>query len=204
MVYWISRIFSVFQHSPPNVHTCSIRSLNLFNEYENHVCKRIAKKLCKPVEVTNGAVGYFDGVSTLYYCGCGFVLNLSKEHSLYIFFGGGHGSNTKAELLSLYGLPFIASLIFIGVSDIGIYLDSKIIMDWQNGLTNLQLLSLNHWIHKIQLLKQTFVSNTFSHISRCFKASADSLSKATLSHMFGSEVYRNIWKERRLLKSFFI
>ena len=124
-----------------------------------------------PADVTNGVVGYFDGASKLDNCGCGFVLNLSKEHSLHIRFGGGLGTNTKVELLSLYGLLLIASLL--GVLDIGIYGDSKIIIESHIGLSKLQVISLNHWIQKIQLLIKTFVNITFSHISRCFNVSAD-------------------------------
>ena len=104
-----------------------MRILNLFKEYENLVYKRITKRLFKPAKVSNGAIGFFDDAFKLYNCGCGFVLNLSKYHFLYFNFGGGPGTNTKAELLSLYGLLLIASLI--GVSDIGIDGDSKIIID---------------------------------------------------------------------------
>ena len=112
-----------------------MRILNLFKEYENLVYKRITKKLFKPTEVSNGAIGFFDGASKLYNCGCGFVLNLSKDHFLYFSFGGGPGTNTKVELLGLYGLVNIASLI--GVSDINIYGDSNIIIDWKNGISKL-------------------------------------------------------------------
>ena len=129
---WISRNSSVFLDIRPNDHICNMRILNLFKEYENLVYKRITKKLFKPTEVSNGAIGFFDGASKLYNYGCGFVLNLSKDHFLYFSFGGGLGTNTKVELLSLYGLLLIASLL--GVLDIGIYGDSKIIIDWQNGL----------------------------------------------------------------------
>ena len=152
-----------------------MRSLNLFKEYENLVYKRITKKLFKPTEVSNGAIGFFDGASKLYNCGCGFVLNLRKDHLLYFSFGGGLGTNTKDELLSLFGLLLIDSLI--EVSDISIYGDSKIIIDWQNGISKLQVLSLSHWSHKIQLIKNYFASITFSNISRYFNATTDSLSK---------------------------
>ena len=104
-----------------------MRSLNVFKEYDNLVYKRITKKLFKLAEVSNGEVGFFDGASKLYNCGCGFVLNLSKDHFLYFSFDGGLGTNTKVELLSLYGLLLIVSLI--GVFDISIYGDSKIIID---------------------------------------------------------------------------
>ena len=97
-----------------------------------------------PAEVSKGAVGFFDGASNHDFCGCGIVLVLSKDHFLHICLGGGLGSNTKDELLSLYGIMFIAS--HLGVLDISIFGDSKIIIDWQNDLSNLRVISLKQWI----------------------------------------------------------
>ena len=68
-------------------------------------------------------VGYFDGASNHDICGCGIVLFLSKEHFLQIRLGGSLGSNTKDELLSLYGLLLIAS--HLGVSEISILVIQK-------------------------------------------------------------------------------
>ena len=198
---WISRNSSIFLDNRPNFHICSMRSLNLFKEYENLVYKRITKNLFKPAEVPNWAIGFFDGASKLYNCGCGFVLNLSKYHFLYFGFGGGPRTNTKAKLLSLYGLLFIASLI--GVSDIGIYGDSKIIIDWHNGISKLQVLSLSHWSNKIQLIKKSFASITFNHISRCFNATTDSLSKEALSYLFGFASIHEYMEGKKTFEGFF-
>ena len=178
-----------------------MRSLNLFKEYENLVYKRITKKLFKPTEVLNGAIGFFDGASKLYNCGCGFVLNLNKDRFLYFSFVGGPGKNTKFELLSLYGLLLIASLI--GVSDISIYGDSKIIIDSHNGFSKMQVLSLSHWSHKIQLIKNSFASITFSHISRCFNDTTYSLSKEALSYLFGFASIQEYTEGKKIFESFF-
>ena len=134
-------------------------------------------------------------------CGCGFVLNLSKDHFLYFSFGGGPGTNTKVELLGLYGLVLIASLI--GVSDISIYGDSNIIIDWKNGISKLQVLSLSHWSHKIQLIKKSFASITSSHIWRCFNATTDSLSKEALSYLFGFASIQEYMKGKKTFEGFF-
>ena len=82
-------------------------------------------------------IGFVYGTSNEEHCGCGMVIVINKDHFLYIC--GGLGSNTKAEILSLFGLLFIAS--HFGVSDISIFGDSKIIIDWLNGLSNLQVIS---------------------------------------------------------------
>ena len=76
------------------------------------------------------------------------VLVINKDHLFNLCLGGGLQSNTKDELLSLFGLLHFAPLN--GISDISIFGDSKIIMGWLNGSTNLQVLLLKHWIHKVQ------------------------------------------------------
>ena len=72
------------------------------------------------------------------------MLVISKEHFLYICMGCGLGKNTRVELLSLFGLLHFASLI--GILDINICGDSKVILDWLNGSSNLHVLLLKHWI----------------------------------------------------------
>ena len=69
------------------------------------------------------------------------VLFLNKDHFFYLSMGGGLGSNTKPELLSLLGLLLFASLI--GIIDISIFGDSKMLIEWLNDLSNIQVLLLN-------------------------------------------------------------
>ena len=74
----------------------------------------------------------FYGALNQEHCGCGMVIVIEKDRFLYIF--GRLGPNTKAKLLSLYALLISAS--HIGVTDINIYGDSKIIIDWLNCFAN--------------------------------------------------------------------
>ena len=47
------------------------------------------------------------------HCGCGIVVIINKDHFIYIYLGGGLGTNTKAELLSLYGFCLqLLTLVF--------------------------------------------------------------------------------------------
>ena len=75
------------------------------------------------------------------------VLVINKDHVFKLCMGGGLGSNTKYELLSLFGLLQLTSII--GISDINIDGDSKFIIDWLNGSTILQVLLLNQRIQEI-------------------------------------------------------
>ena len=87
-------------------------------------------------------IGFFYGALNQEHCGCGMVIVINKDHFLYIYLGGGMGLNTKSKLLILYGLLLIAS--YIGVTYINIFGDSKIIIDWLNGFTNMQMILLKH------------------------------------------------------------
>ena len=100
-----------------------------------------------------------------------------------ISMGGGQGSNTKDELMSLYGLLQFSA--FIDISNISIFGDSKVLIEWMNGLFNLQVLSLNQWCQKVQDLRRSFKQITFMHISTIFNSRADALSKSVISLKFG-------------------
>ena len=107
---------------------------------------------------------------------------INKDHFLYIC--GGLGSNTKDELLSTYVLLLIAS--HIGVTNINIYGDSNIIIDWLNCFTNVQVIFLKHSIQKIQDIRRSFMEISFRHLSRCYIDIRNTLSKESLPLKFGS------------------
>ena len=62
-------------------------------------------------------------------CGSGMVLMLNKDHIFNLWMGGGKGSNTRVELMGLWGvlkfdaLNGIVSLTFFG--------NSKVIIEWE-------------------------------------------------------------------------
>ena len=63
------------------------------------------------------------------------VLRLNKNYYFTLRLGGGIGTNTKDELLSLWGLLKFA--ILIKISYICISGGSKVIIEWINGNFNL-------------------------------------------------------------------
>ena len=92
-------------------------------------------------------MGYFDGASNNSSYGLGMVVNLNKDHYFSLSLGGGQGTNSKAELLSLYGLLQFAA--YIGISDISICGDSKALIEWMNGNFNLQVFLIKQWYQKV-------------------------------------------------------
>ena len=127
-------------------------------------------------------IGFFYGTSNEEHCGCGMVIVINKDHFLYIC--GGLGSNTKAELLSLYALLLIA--FHIGPTNINIYGDSNIIIDWLNCFTNVHVIFLKHSIQKIQDIRRSFMEISFRHISTCYNDTTNTLSKESLPLKFSS------------------
>ena len=92
-------------------------------------------------------------------------------------------SNTKVEGLSRFGLLKFTTLL--GVSDISISRDSKVLIDWMNGSSNIQLLAHKKWCRKVQDLRRTFSRISLSHISRIYNRRVDELSKSAISLKFG-------------------
>jgi len=73
-------------------------------------------------------------------------LYLSYSHVFELKLGGGCGSNTRAELIALWGLLFFASSK--GVFHLMVLGDSKIIIDWIIGRTRLKFINMG-WRQKI-------------------------------------------------------
>ena len=116
--------------------------------------------------------------------------------------GEGLVTNTRVELLSLWVLLHFASLN--GISNISIYGDSKIIIEWDKGVYGLQVLNIKQWCWRVKLLIKEFNHLSFKHISRSLNKEANRLSKKSCFFkrryfMFSRRIGRsnyNQWIER--------
>jgi hypothetical protein len=79
-------------------------------------------------------------------------------------FNCGPGTNTRAELLGVWETLILASRLHI--SDLQVFGDSRIIIDWLNYKGKLQVISLDCWKDRIRDLSKTFRSINYSHIYR--------------------------------------
>jgi ribonuclease HI len=103
----------------------------------------------------------------------------------------GQGSNTKAELLGAWTSLVLASrhtdvLLLLG--------DSKITIDWLNGLADFRVAVLNCWKDRTKDATQLFRKLTFQHIFREENSEADSLSKKALL-LPPSQICFSIWED---------
>ena len=61
------------------------------------------------MNVRGAAVGFFDEDFKEGISGCGMVLKINDFHVFNLCMGGDQGSNTKAELLDLWGILYFAN-----------------------------------------------------------------------------------------------
>ena len=83
--------------------------ISLYKEFHGVRKSKSQKLVYKPVFTPFSAVGFFDGSSKEGRCGCGMVLKLNYQYCFNLWMGGEVGSNTKDELLGLWGVLFFAS-----------------------------------------------------------------------------------------------
>ena len=106
--------------------------------------------------------GSFDGASQHSICGYGSWLLLSPYCHYKLYWNGGGGTNTKAEVLALWGLLLFASQLYM--DKIQIIGDSKVVIDHMNMKTFINLGSLVHWLERINILKSSFLFISFNHV----------------------------------------
>jgi hypothetical protein len=97
----------------------------------------------------------------------------------------------KAELLGAWTSLILAShntdvLLLLG--------DSKLTIDWLNGLADFQVAVLDCWKERTKDAAQLFRNISFKHIFREENSEADSLSKRAL-HLPSSQLCFTIWED---------
>ena len=123
--------------------------------------------------------GFFDGASNSKAAGVGYSLYLNESHHFEFALGVGYGTNTKAELISLWALLLSSQMVGIPLSHI--FGDSQVIINWAKGSTALSPPDLFHWCRETKKLMSRFSDLLFIHIYREHNQIANQLSKIALS-----------------------
>ena len=111
------------------------------------------------------------------------VLYISVNHRFHLRMGCGSGTNTMDELLALWGLLLVESMMgFPCLVDLG---DSNEIFNWINKVDDLQVLALHHWCSCTLKLKDSFLGFDCHHIYRGHNSLPDGFSKDALCLLFG-------------------
>jgi len=82
----------------------------------------------------------------------------------------------------------------LGILDLHVMGDSKIVIDWLNGIGSIQVANLDSWKDRILDLIPYFRSVTFAHVYREINMEADRLSKKALFTSQGHIAYSQ-WNE---------
>ena len=87
-------------------------------------------------------MGFFDRATTLNKEGGGAILYISPVHFFHIRMGCGLSTNTRAGLMVLWVLLYIAQAM--GLPNLSIFGDSKFFIDSFSNLARLRVLELDH------------------------------------------------------------
>ena len=123
-------------------------------------------------------MGQFDGAASARSCGVEMVIIVDRSLSYILLLGVGCGTNTKSELLALWGLLFFA--IHKNIHDLHVRGDSKVIVDWALGKHIIHSIDLERCLFQVKDIFGHFSSLTFQHVYREFNSLADELSKRAI------------------------
>ena len=137
--------------------------------------------------------GFFNGAADKNKGGAGFVLHFSSSHNIHFSMGCDRCTNTKAEMMALWGLLTVSKMM--GIPLHSIHGDSLVIISWAIGKNSLNLPHLSHWGDDIRDLLQNFPELIVKHIYREHNQIADILSKNALLLDSGYGNYKEILNE---------
>jgi ribonuclease HI len=137
------------------------------------------------------SMAFFDGASEAggTNCGAGDVIKSCSLKEYRWFLNCGEGTNTKAELMGAWAALFIAKQL--DISDIQLFGDSKVIIEWLRKKANLRAINIEGWKSKITNLVATFRIINFQHIYKDKNMEADFLSKKSLTTVSGRLFYHS-------------
>lgn len=87
----------------------------------------------RTLPLINLPADWFDGASQRGICGCGAILKLDSDTLYDLHWNGGLGTNTRTEIIVLWGLLWFAAEKKLDITNI--YRDSKAIIDGILGNT---------------------------------------------------------------------
>ena len=107
------------------------------------------------------------------------MIYINAQHYFCFSIGGGHGTNTRAELLASWAVLRISQMMGIPIQLI--YGDSLVIISWLNRSSALDVPSLMHWCKDIRHLIRMAPQVIFKHVFREHNSLADGLYKKALN-----------------------
>lgn len=103
------------------------------------------------------------------------------DHDLQykIQWGGGKGTNIRAEMMALWGMLWFTN--FLNIHTLNIFGDSQSIINHVLGKSFIQQTHLQGWLNNINYLMGTFQRISIQHIRRAHKSTIDAMSKIEIA-----------------------
>jgi ribonuclease HI len=190
---WKTRNEAIFEDKTPLVH----RVANyIIAELASNRNQTSFTSPSRPIFIVphDRIVAWFDGAAQQSgsLCGAGGKLVLNSHTCFRWTLNCGTGSNMKAELLGAWASLILASRLH--VNELLLLGDSKITIDWLNGLADFQVADLKCWKERTRAATKLFNNLTFSHIYREQNIEANILSKKAMFLPSGQIRYTR-WEE---------
>ena len=109
-------------------------------------------------------MAFFDGAAADSTGGAGVCIWINEQHYLSIKLGSGHSTNTRAKLLALWALLYIAK--DIGLPYLHVFGDSSVIINWAKAESTLAIMNLEAWCDNTKKLISSFTYVDLSHVYR--------------------------------------
>jgi len=189
-IMWNNRNRIIFDHHKLSASTIIYQISQLYGLYpdKKHLKKRQSKILPQP-DTWAQNIATFDGASQGGICGGGGTITLLDHRTIHYKVGLGAGTNTRAELLSLWALLTLARRL--DCNELQVFGDSQVIVDWMNGKNVIKNAALNHWYQRTVCLRDTFAHITLEHFYREYNMATDSLSKDGINMEEGIMWYKD-------------
>ena len=152
---WLCRSALFFFGKLPSVQNTVFHCLNLVATYPT-AFRRWKHRNIGPGPQCLDAIGFFNGATTLNAGGIGAVLYIGNDLFYSIRLGCGHNTNSRAELLALFGLLYVSH--DMGLPEIRVHGDSMMVIDWAKGKSKLNVTNLEHWCNRTADLVHGFSS----------------------------------------------
>jgi ribonuclease HI len=181
---WNARNRAIFDSRLPSLNGVFYKIVSSFHWKQSSLKTQIPKS-CDFTQKEGYTVACFDGAAQVSggNCGAGGFFKSHPSRCTWWFLNCGSGTNTKAELLGLMGLPLLASCW--SISHLHVLGDSRVIIDWISKKTKLHSIHIDSWKDRVMGLSTLFADISFHHLPRSRNREADALSKRALKEEFG-------------------
>lgn len=172
---WKARNRNIFYNKPAHWPQIEAGIISAFKELPDPPPPKERRPRPHPSIDTNSPWAFFDGVANQNGCDGGFILYINEVHYYKVKLGLGARTNNYGELITLRHLFHFT--LGHHCTNLNIFGDSKIIINWFNGISDCDIHTLSNILNEEYIFKATFNNISCTPIYREHNSHADKLSK---------------------------